>query len=109
MQFSKIVGVLLIPMYIILAFFIFLNLHEIGHTITARLAGDYTAHYIMYERYASGGFSIGRNITNEALLTPLALVIVSLAGPVGTRLLAEVCQWAKKRGWNRPSALWTAL
>lgn len=92
------------------AFFIFLNLHEIAHTAAARLLGDPNAHYVLYESYPGGGYALGRNNYDESLLTPLAVVSVSLSAPLFTRMVAEGIHLLKQRGMRQqPRVFWWAL
>jgi hypothetical protein len=93
---------------LILAFLLFLNIHELLHTITARVLGDPTAYYVLYERYQDG-YAIGRNYASDDYLTPLAAIIVSLAAPVGTRLLSELLPIIRAHRWNRPGVFWAVL
>jgi hypothetical protein len=93
---------------ILLAFLVFLNIHELLHTLAARLLGDPTARYVLFELYQDG-YAIGRNYSDDRYLTPLAQIIVSLAGPVGTRLLSELLHPIRRRGWRRPAVFWGAL
>ncbi len=68
---------LIILVSIPLAFLCMLNLHEIGHTVFARLSGDGEAVYYLYQRFPNGGFCMGCNIYDESKLST-GLVVASV-------------------------------
>src|SRR5437868_3645134 len=62
------------------------NVHEIGHTLVARLLGDASAHYVLYE---SGGHSscLGCNLYDSSKLSDNANAIVNFGGVLSTQAL----------------------
>ncbi|MGH7665972.1 MAG: hypothetical protein ACREOA_02935 [Candidatus Dormibacteria bacterium] len=50
--------------------FLMINIHEIGHTVAARLGGDSTASYHLYQTYRSGELDcIGCNVYDPSKLS----------------------------------------
>lgn len=67
--------------------FVIANVHEIGHTVTARLLGDGSAHYLLYQvRGQSTCF--GCNLYDSASLSDTGNILVNLGGVFFTQLLA---------------------
>ena len=71
-----------------LAFLIVMvNVHEIGHTAVARILGDDSAHYVLYQAHRQGG-CLGCNLYDSSRLNDIANVIVNLGGVAFTQLLS---------------------
>src|SRR5437016_14683320 len=65
------------------------NFHEIGHTTVARLLGDDSAHYVLYQ--AQGQSScLGCNLYDSSRLGDIANVFVNLGGVIFTQLLCWI-------------------
>ncbi len=73
-----------------LAFLIVMvNVHEVGHTVFARLLGDDSAHYVLYE--AQGRSTcLGCNLYDSSRLGDVANVLVNFGGVVFTQLLSWI-------------------
>jgi len=70
-----------------LAFLFFMvNFHEIGHTAFARLLGDDSAHYALYEAYGRST-CMGCNLYDSSRLADFPNVLVNLGGVIFTQLL----------------------
>lgn len=95
------VALMLLP---ITALVIALNLHELGHTIVARLSGDQTAVYFLYHREANGGLCIGCNIYNEQRLTYAGNLAVTVAGVLTTQAIAVCCVLFSRRQTPKSTA-----
>ncbi|RMG97562.1 MAG: hypothetical protein D6706_08370 [Chloroflexi bacterium] len=96
------------------AFFLMLVLHELGHTIFARLLGDQTAVFYLYRRFENGGFCIGCNIYNAEALSSSALLLVSLAGLLFTQLIAIGLLYLRRHAQNpsflhQVTSIWLAV
>ena len=66
--------------------FCMINVHEIGHTVAAWLAGDRGASYGLYETYPNGSFNcIGCNHYDPALLSFWGKFFVTVAGVLATQ------------------------
>ncbi len=72
----------------LIAVVVMVNVHEIGHTLTAWALGDATASYRLFERYPDGAYCIGCNFYNPSALTPLRVALVSLGGVAATQAIA---------------------
>jgi hypothetical protein len=71
--------------------FLMINIHEIGHTVAARLAGDPHANYSLYRRYPTGQFDcIGCNVYNPRVLSFWGKWWVVVAGVLATQMVAVV-------------------
>ena len=66
--------------------FVMVNVHEIGHTVVARLLGDDSAHYVLYQAQGSGG-CLGCNLYDSSRLGDIANVIVNFGGVIFTQVL----------------------
>jgi len=66
--------------------FVMVNVHEIGHTIFARLLGDDSAHYVLYQAQGQSA-CMGCNLYDSSRLGDIANVLVNLGGVVFTQLL----------------------
>lgn len=77
--------VLLIPVYLVA----YISIHEIGHTIPARLLGDPNAVYylIKIDQYSQ---AIGRTDYDIAKLSWGANLIVTMGGVLGTQVVALI-------------------
>jgi hypothetical protein len=65
---------------------VMVNVHEIGHTVVARLLGDVSAHYVLYQ--AEGRSScMGCNFYDSSRLGDGANVLVNFGGVIFTQLL----------------------
>ena len=92
--------------------FIMVNIHEIGHTLLARLLGDPDSTYYLVRIYPGGGMCLGCNIYDESKLTWAGTLLTSLGGALFTQAgfwlqlwlssLAGVAAWL--RGLVRLSA-----
>jgi len=67
--------------------FVMVNVHEIGHTAVARILGDDSAHYVLYQAHREGG-CLGCNLYDSSRLNDIANVIVNLGGVAFTQLLS---------------------
>ncbi len=68
-----------------------LNLHELGHTVVARLAGDSKAVYYWYHREVNAGLCIGCNVYDEQHLSYMGNIAVTVAGVVTTQIVVICC------------------
>jgi len=74
---------------IVLSAFVMVNVHEIGHTILARLSGDSHATYALYRLNSNGDLScIGCNVYDETALSWAGNVMVALGGVLFSQALA---------------------
>jgi hypothetical protein len=62
------------------------NVHEVGHTVFARLLGDGSAHYVLYQEQGKST-CMGCNLYDSSRLGNLANVLVNLGGVIFTQLL----------------------
>jgi hypothetical protein len=87
------------------------NVHEVGHTVFARLLGDDSAHYVLYE--AQGRSTcLGCNLYDSSRLGDAANVLVNFGGLIFTQLLcwtAIVLLAGGERGVLRRWWLLTAI
>ncbi|WP_135230320.1 hypothetical protein [Deinococcus fonticola] len=74
---------------VIVGIFLFVTLHELGHVLMARLLGDHTANFIVLGR-RKGEWVLATTFTRYAQIEDWGGVAVALAGPLWTRLLAEM-------------------
>ena len=81
--------------------FVMVNVHEIGHTTVARLLGDDSAHYVLYQVQGQSG-CLGCNLYDSSRLGDLANVFVNLGGVIFTQLL---CWIARSRAPHFPQKL----
>lgn len=63
-----------------------LNLHELAHTVAARLGGDSSAHYSLY-RWGKGGACVGCNWYDPSHLSFLGNLVVTVAGVLATQIV----------------------
>jgi hypothetical protein len=66
--------------------FVMINFHEIGHTVFARLLGDDSAHYALYQAYGHGS-CMGCNLYDSSRLSDILNILVNLGGVIFTQLL----------------------
>ena len=66
--------------------FLMVNVHEIGHTVFARLLGDDSAHYVLYQQQGSST-CMGCNLYDSSRLGNVGNVLVNLGGVIFTQLL----------------------
>ena len=83
-----------------------LNLHELAHTVAARLGGDLTAHYSLYH-WGEGGGCVGCNWYDPSHLSLLGNLVVTVAGVLATQVvvLALVVWGAARRRGSLPRRL----
>jgi len=79
----KIVGVGLFGLAFL---FVMVNFHEVGHTVFARLLGDDSAHYVLYETQGNRA-CMGCNFYDSSRLGDGANVLVNFGGVIFTQLL----------------------
>jgi hypothetical protein len=72
--------------WLIVAFFLMVNLHEIGHTLTAWVSGDHSAYYRLYQAYPHG-YCIGCNFYDAHRLSFAGSLVVSLGGLIATQIV----------------------
>lgn len=93
---------ILLPLVVIVCLpattFVMIIVHEVGHTVVARLLGDGRATFILYSAHC-----IGCNLYDSQRLSPMANVAVSLGGVVFTALatvaaLGILC-WSRRPSW----------
>ena len=83
--------------------FLMLNVHEIGHTVFARLFGDRSASYALYRLQPNGSVAcIGCNAYDESQLSFLGNAVVTLGGVLFTQGLALLLLWYGGRSRNAP-------
>jgi len=66
--------------------FVMVNFHEVGHTVFARLLGDDSAHYVLYETQGNQA-CLGCNFYDSSRLGDVANVVVNFGGVIFTQLL----------------------
>src|SRR2546422_5447521 len=71
-----------------LTLFLWLNLHELAHTVAARAGGDSSAKYYLYQRTDRGLACIGCNVYAEKRLSYGGNLAVTVAGVLITQLTA---------------------
>ena len=69
--------------------FVMVNVHEIGHTTVARLLGDDSAHYVLYQVQGRSS-CLGCNLYDSSRLGDVANVFVNLGGVIFTQLLCWI-------------------
>lgn len=72
--------------FVIATTFTMINLHEIGHTLVALLAGDKSASYHLYQTYPHGGHCLGCNVYNPNVMSVAGQIWTSLGGVIFTQL-----------------------
>jgi hypothetical protein len=69
--------------------FVMVNVHEVGHTIFARLLGDDSAHYVLYQAQGSTT-CMGCNLYDSSRLGDVANILVNFGGVIFTQLLCWI-------------------
>lgn len=93
-----------------LSFFLMLNVHEMGHTVFARLFGDRSASYALYRLQPDGSVAcIGCNTYDESQLSFLGNAVVTLGGVLFTQGLALLLLWYAGRSRNAPCRSFCAV
>ncbi len=82
---KKAAQTLLVLFALFVALLLMVNLHEIGHTLAARLFGDRQAVYYLYKSFPNGRVCFGCNIYDEKKLSTLGNVLVTVAGLLVTQ------------------------
>jgi len=82
--------------FVAVSLFVMINVHEIGHTLFARLFGDTGAFYALYKLHPDGSVAcIGCNVYDETKLSFIGNVVVTLGGVIFSQGLAVVLLWYK--------------
>jgi hypothetical protein len=82
----------------LLSLFIMINIHEIGHTVFARLFGDTDAVYYLYRVSPNGDIAcIGCNVYDETTLSLLGNIFVTLGGVIFSQGVAVALLVAKHK------------
>jgi hypothetical protein len=92
----------------LLFLFVMVNVHEIGHTVLARLFGDSSAHYVLYQADGTGA-CMGCNLYDSSRMGALANVVVNLGGVIFTQLLCWVAILLLASGPPAILKRWTLL
>jgi hypothetical protein len=66
--------------------FVMVNVHEVGHTVFARILGDDSAHYVLYQAQGQST-CMGCNLYDSSRLGDIANVLVNFGGVAFTQLL----------------------
>ncbi len=69
--------------------FVMVNVHEVGHTVFARLLGDDSAHYVLYQAQGSSA-CMGCNLYDSSRLGDVANVLVNFGGVIFTQFLCWI-------------------
>jgi hypothetical protein len=77
--------------------FLMVNVHEIGHTVFARMLGDDSAHYVLYQQQGTST-CMGCNLYDSSQLGNVANVFVNLGGVISTQLLCWTAVLLLARG-----------
>jgi hypothetical protein len=84
-----IAGFLRVAAFGLVFLFVMGNVHEIGHTVFARLLGDDSAHYLLYQ--AQGRSTcLGCNLYDSSRLGDAANILVNFGGVIFTQLLCWI-------------------
>ena len=82
----------------VIALVLALNLHEMGHTLVARLAGDSDAKYFLYRHDPNLGSCIGCNLYDDKRLSYAGNIAVTVAGVMTTQTLAlSLLVWGSRK------------
>jgi hypothetical protein len=98
---SRVISFFTIVLSFLIALFIFVNLHEIGHTLFARLLGDPQSVYYLVQ-IEGDHQCFGCNIYDTAKLTWGANLAVAVAGV----LFSQAAALALIAGWRRAHPAW---
>lgn len=95
-----------ILVFVVGVLFAGLNLHELAHTVAARLGGDSSAHYSLYH-WGEGGGCVGCNWYDPDHLSFFGNLVVTVAGVLATQIvvLALVVWGAALRRGSLPRRL----
>jgi hypothetical protein len=85
---KKVLNVAALVLLAVGALLIALNLHEMGHTLAARAAGDSGAMYFLYRNDPHTGTCIGCNVYDETRLSYGGNLWVTVAGVLTTQVIA---------------------
>ena len=78
--------------------FVMINVHELGHTVFARLFGDTDAFYALYKLHPDGSVAcIGCNVYDETKISPFGNSVVALGGLIFSQGLALALLWYKSK------------
>jgi hypothetical protein len=92
----------------LLFLFVMINVHEIGHTMLARLLGDSSAHYVLFQDQERSG-CMGCNLYDSSQLGDVANVVVNFGGVIFTQLLCWTAILLLARGGPAPLRRWLLL
>jgi hypothetical protein len=81
-RWRRVLLVLLVILCVPVVTFVMIIVHEVGHTVVARMLGDGRATFTLYSSHC-----IGCNLYDSQRLSPLANVAVSLGGVLFTGLV----------------------
>mgnify|MGYP001814582606 CR=1 FL=1 len=100
--------IVLIP----IVFLVMLNLHEIGHTIFARLFGDEDAGYYLYRTLGENQTCVGCNFYDTAKLSTIGNLVVVIGGLLFSQSVLWLLfharhrvKWAKQYGYLLVTAM----
>lgn len=95
-------------LFVLVFVFVMVNFHEIGHTVFARLLGDDSAHYVLYQ--ADGRSScMGCNLYDSSRLADIPNVLVNLGGVIFTQLLCWIAIFLLAGGQRAGLKRWMLL
>ncbi len=95
-------------LFVLVFVFVMINFHEIGHTVFARLLGDDSAHYVLYQ--ADGRSScMGCNLYDSSRLADIPNVLVNLGGVIFTQLLCWIAIFLLAGGERAGLKRWMLL
>ena len=69
--------------------FLMVNVHEVGHTVFARLLGDDSAHYVLYQTQGRNT-CMGCNLYDSSRMGDAANTLVNFGGVIFTQLLCWI-------------------
>lgn len=99
----KVLRVALFVLLAIAALVVALNVHEMGHTLAARVAGDFDAMYFLYRIDPREGTCIGCNVYDETRLSYVGNLAVTVAGVLTTQVIALVLWlWGTRKTLHSP-------
>ncbi len=90
---------------------VMVNVHEVGHTAFARILGDDSAHYVLYQAQGQSA-CMGCNLYDSSRLGDVANVLVNFGGVVFTQLLCWTAILLLARGegaWRKRWMLLSAI
>lgn len=103
---QKILRILFVLLYIPGFLVGFGVVHELGHTVAARLSGDPNSYFTLY-RFDDNGMCLGCNVYDPGRLTTPENMLVSIAGLLATQLSA----WGllAVSGWLTGAPFWEGV